>query len=217
VPLDLLLSKERAAMRLELLSMAAPRVAAPVTPGSNHLTVADEHGNVATLLHSCMSTPWSNGLFAGGVSVCAAGAHYLRVQPRPGDRISSIVAPNMLCRDGRPLLTSGSPSTGLLANVLQNIVNVVDFGIDLETSVHKPRFGGPSASDGMEAGGFLTEIESDLDPAVRDGVAARGVHFDVVNPWQYHLGSFEGIARDPDTDVLTAAPDPRRNSAAEGY
>ncbi|MEO8450796.1 MAG: gamma-glutamyltransferase, partial [Gemmatimonadota bacterium] len=133
VPLDLILSKEYARMRLDLLKMAdgaeSARPAPP--PGSNHVTVVDEPGNVATILHSVMALPWSNGLFVGGFGVAASGGHFLRVMPKPGDRASAYVAPNILFKDGKPVLASGSPSVGLIANILQNTVNILDFGIPI--------------------------------------------------------------------------------------
>lgn len=217
LPLETILSKEYARLRFELLQMGAPKEpAAAVYPGSNHLTVVDPAGNVATVLHSCMSMPWSNGLFVDGVSVAAAGAHFLRVMPKPGDRISSIVVPNMVCSNGRPLLASGSPSQSLLACVLQNVVNMVDFGIDIEESVHRPRFGGPSLSSMLMGGPPATMIEADIDPAIRDEVAKRGVPTDIVNPWNYLCGSFEAVVIDPVTGVRSGCGDPRRNTTVEG-
>ena len=85
----------------------------PPPVGSNHVTVVDGQGNAATILHSCMSLPWSNGLFVDGISICAAGAHFLRVMPKPGHRISAYVAPNIVFKNDKPILASGSPSVSL--------------------------------------------------------------------------------------------------------
>ncbi len=211
LPLETLLSKEYARIRYDLLQMDGELDdESPVPPpGSNHVTVADADGNIATVLHSCMSLPWTNGLFAGGVSVCAAGAHFLRVMPDPGDRISAYVCPNIVFRDGRPVLASGSPSVGLLANILQNTVNLLDFGLPIEEAVHRPRFGGNS----YERPGSLM-IEVDIDESVRGGAAQRGIQWHVVNPWNWHHGSFEGIHV---TEAgYRACGDPRRNAMAIG-
>lgn len=212
VPLDLIVSKEYARMRFALLQMAPERAHAyvPVPPGSNHVTVADGRGNVATILHSVMSYPWTNGLFVDGVSIAASGAHFTRVMPRPGHRASAYVAPNLLFKDGVPILASGSPSVGLIANILQNTINILDFGIPIEASVHRPRFGGWAR--GARGANY---VEADLDPKVRDEVARRGVSFEVVNPWGVHQGSFEGVYRDPATGILSACADPRRTGHAE--
>ena len=210
LPLELILSKEYARMRFELMQMDQKVDAGPAPPpaGSNHVTAVDAGGNVATILHSCMSLPWSNGLFAGGVTVVAAGAHYMRVMPGPGDRISAYVCPNIVFDGERPVLASGSPSVSLLQNILQNTTNILDFGIPIGDSVNRPRFGGGSYTS---PGKLL--IEADLDGKVRAAAAARGIAWDVVNPWNWHHGSFEGIFMDS-KGTAHACGDPRRNAMA---
>jgi gamma-glutamyltranspeptidase/glutathione hydrolase len=214
LPLETLLSKEYARMRFELLQMGAPEAGAtdgPPPVGSNHVTVVDGQGNVATILHSCMSLPWSNGLFVDGVNICAAGAHFLRVMPKPGHRISAYVAPNIVFKNDKPILASGSPSVSLLQNIFQNTVNILDFGIPIEESVHRPRFGGPSYTTPG-----ATLVEADVSESAREGAAARGIRFEIVNPWNWNHGSFEGIYIDPVTSERKACGDPRRTAQAEG-
>ncbi len=215
VPLDVILSKDYAEMRFKLLQMGKANSAAgppPPPPGSNHVTVVDAAGNVATLLHSCMSLPWSNGLFVGGVTICASGAHFLRVMPKPGHRATAYVAPNMVFNQrGTPMLASGSPSVGLLANVIQNTTNIVDFGVPIAESVVRPRFGARS----LDVPG-ATMVEADIGDEIINAVRDRGHAVDVVNPWNWHHGAFEGIHIDPDTGVRSACGDPRRCSKAEG-
>ena len=217
LPLDVILSKDYAEMRFKLLQMGranSPSQPPPPPPpaGSNHVTVVDGAGNTATILHSCMSLPWSNGLFAGGVTVCASGAHFLRIMPQPGQRATAYVAPNIVFnRQGTPMLASGSPSVGLLANIVQNTTNIIDFGIPIAESVLRPRFGGRS----LDVPGS-TMVEADVDPDVIATVRDRGHAIDVVNPWNWHHGAFEGIHIDPDTGVRSACGDPRRCSKAEG-
>jgi gamma-glutamyltranspeptidase/glutathione hydrolase len=210
LPMDILLSKEYAQMRFELMQMDQTLDAgdAPPPPGSNHVTAVDADGNVATILHSCMSYPWSNGLFAGGVTIVAAGAHFGRVMPGPGDRISAYVCPNIIFDGKRPVLASGSPSVSLLQNILQNTVNILDFGIPIADSVNRPRFGGGSYT---KPGTLLVEV--DLDVKVRDAAAKRGISWDTVNPWNWHHGSFEGIHMTTD-GTAHACGDPRRNAMA---
>ncbi len=211
VPLEVIVSKEYARNRLDLLRMTDPGEGPKSMPpaGSNHVTVADGAGNVATILHSVMALPWTNGLFVGGFGIAASGGHFLRVMPKPGHRASAYVAPNIIFKNGRPVLASGSPSVGLIANILQNTTNHLDFGISLQDSVHRPRFGGSSMS--ISGANY---VEVDVDEKVRTAVAARGVVFHPVSPWHFMNGSFEGIAFAPD-GTMTACGDPRRNSQAE--
>ena len=210
LPLELILSKDYARIRFELMQMNQTVDAGPAPPpaGSNHVTAVDADGNVSTILHSCMSLPWSNGLFAGGVTIVAAGAHYMRVMPGPGDRISAYVCPNIVFDGERPVLASGSPSVSLLQNILQNTTNILDFGIPIGESVNRPRFGGGSYTS---PGKLLVEV--DLEEKVRRSAAKRGIAWDVVNPWNWHHGSFEGIFMDSDGRAH-ACGDPRRNAMA---
>lgn len=212
VPLDFITSKEYAQMRLKLLRMAPIKDGIPApSPGSNHVTVIDGKGNAATILHSVMALPWSSGLFVHGVSVAGSGGHFLRVMPRPGDRATTYVAPNMILKDGRPVLPSGSPSVGLIPNILQNTVNILDFGVPIEQSVLRPRFGAPSLTP-SRPGNY---IEADFDEKVRNAAASKGVRFSVVSPWHFMNGSFEGIHVDANTGMMRAAADPRRSGMAE--
>ncbi len=211
LPLDLITSKQYAKMRFDLLQMGKPMESPSMPPpGSCHVTAVDAAGNVATILHSCMSLPWSNGLFAAGVTIVASGAHFFRIMPQPGQRASVYVAPNMVLKNGRPVLASGSPSVSLLQNIVQNTTNLIDFGIPIHESVNRPRFG-----NAYGAAGSYPAVEVDLDKNVRDAVMARGLPVRPVNRWNWGMGSFEGIWIDPDTGRRSACGDPRRCAMAE--
>lgn len=209
------ISKEYAAERFAALEgkPASPndRYAAagamPPPPGSNHVTVVDGDGNVATVLHSVMSMPFRTGIYVDGVYACNSGVHLGSGPVEPGGRAHARICPNMFTRDGKPVLASGSPSVSLTENIVQNSVNLLDFGLDLQTSVHKPRFGGSS----MNVPGALM-VEADLpgDPARL--LQEAGAAVDVVNPWNWLCGSFEGVLIEEDRAV--ACGDPRRTAQA---
>lgn len=215
VPAKQIVSKEYARMRFDLLQMDSPlpQAAKETSPpaGSCHVTAVDAAGNVATLLHSCMSLPWSNGLFVNGVTIVASGAHFFRVMPSPGERASAYVAPNMVLRNGKPILASGSPSGSLLQNIVQNTTNILDFGVPIQESVNRPRFGNAYTP----SGGMLLAVEAGFRADVREAARARGLGLAVVNPQNFGMGSFEGISIDPATGRRSARGDTRRCSMAE--
>jgi gamma-glutamyltranspeptidase/glutathione hydrolase len=214
VPLQLLTSKEFAAQRFELMKMSDPKaIGTPPYPGSNHVTVVDKDGSIASVLHSVMSLPWSNGLFVDGVPLWAGAVHFLDNLPKAGGRGSCYVAPTIIFKDGVPILTAGSPSFSLIQNIVQNTVNILDFGVDIETSVHTPRFGGPTRNSFVANDFGAYHCEADIDEALRNEVTERGIHFDVVNPWNFHSGSYEGVHLI--NGVAHACADPRRTGAAE--
>jgi gamma-glutamyltranspeptidase/glutathione hydrolase len=182
----------------------------PAKPGSNHLTVVDAQGNVATVLHSVMSLPWTNQLYTDGVSICGAFLHYANGVPDPGQRINARIGPNIFFKNNKPVLASGSPSVSLMENIFQNTINILDFGMLPEESVHYPRFGGSSITkpDSML-------IEQNYDPTIVAALEKLGMKFDKVRPWQWHLGSFEGVFIDPKSNIRYACGDPRRAGQAK--
>jgi gamma-glutamyltranspeptidase/glutathione hydrolase len=129
-PTEKRLSKAYAAERFsKLTGKPINLMDPPPKPGSSHLTVVDEEGNIATVLHSVMSFTWSNTLFVDGVSICGAFLHYASGVPEPGQRIFSRIGPNIFFKDGKPVLASGSPSISLMENIFQNTINILDFGL----------------------------------------------------------------------------------------
>jgi len=149
----------------------------PPPPGSNHVTVVDGAGNVATVLHSVMSMPFRTGIYVDGVYACASGVHLGSGPVEPGGRAHARICPNMFTRGGVPGLASGSPSVSLTENIVQNSVNLLDFGVDLETSVHKPRFGGSSMT---VPGALIVEADLPGNPVglLQDAGAAVEVGFE---------------------------------------
>jgi gamma-glutamyltranspeptidase/glutathione hydrolase len=217
LPMETILSKDYAAMRFELMKMRDPRGVDPARtqyPGSNHLTVVDRDGNIATVLHSVMSHAWSNGLIVDGMNLWAGGVHFFRNMPRPGDRGTCYVAPHIIFdANDKPVLAAGSPSVGLIQNCVTNALNILEFGMDIETSVHQPRIGGPTfGADSLSRNAFSLEVDCGT-PAIQEEVRKRGLEINLVNPWNYHSGSYEGV-RIAEDGIASACADPRRSGVA---
>ncbi len=185
-----------------------PAVLSP-PPGSNHVTVVDGAGNVATVLHSVMSLPFTTGVWVDGVYACASGVHLGSGPIGPGERAHARICPNIFAKDGRPVLASGSPSVSLTENIVQNSVNVLDFGIDIEESVHKPRFGGSSMNDFT-----ALMVEADMGEETFEVLRAAGANLEKVNPWNWTHGSFDGVVLHED-GTASACGDPRRTAQAK--
>lgn len=216
LPLETILSKDYAATRFELMKMHDPRPvdrARTPYPGSTHLTVVDRDGNVATMLHSLMAMPWSNGLIVDGMNLWAGGGHFFRTMPRPGDRATCYIAPHVIFGpDGRPVLAGGSPSVALIQTCITNTLNILDFGMDIETSVHQPRIGGPVYTS-LTPNSISIELDCgtlEIQAAARE----RGLNFELTGPWSVHAGSYEGVHIRED-GVSSACADPRRAGAAD--
>lgn len=213
-----LLSKGYGAQRFALLDMLAnPITAAPPSPGTIHLSVVDADHNVATLTHSHMASPWVNGLYAEGFQLAGGGSFFQRVMPQPGERATIYLAPSLVLRDGEPVVVSGSPSVSLVACVLQNLVNLLDFDMTIEQSVAEPRFG---ARPHDPARGWVpgTTIESDFPGEVLEELkgwaSANRLWLREIGPWNSMTGNFDGITIDPATGIMRSCGDPRRMGTA---
>jgi gamma-glutamyltranspeptidase/glutathione hydrolase len=59
---------------------------------------------------------------------------------QPGKRVLSTMMPTMIFKDGKPWLITGTPGgSTIIDTVLQVIVNVVDFKLNVAEATHQPR------------------------------------------------------------------------------
>jgi len=134
---------------------------------------------------------------------------------QPHKRPLSAMTPTMVLKDGRLLLVTGSPGGPTIINtVLQTIVNVLDFGMNIQEAVDAPRIHHQWLPDELqvEPVGFSPDTLSLL--------RFEGYHLKVlISPlWgNQYLGDAQAILIDPKSDVRYGASDPRRNGKAVGY
>jgi gamma-glutamyltranspeptidase/glutathione hydrolase len=182
---------------------ATARESAPPS-GTTHISVVDERGNAAALTVSTGS--------GSGVIVPGTGIHLNNMlgefdlgpeggDPRPGLRLTSMMAPSLVIKDGRPRLVVGSAgSTRLRGAILQVIVNVVHHGLPVEEAISAPRI---HVEDGH------VHCEGGSDPAELDRLESLGY---VLVRWRernLYFGGASAVEMLPDGS-LAAAGDPRR-------
>jgi gamma-glutamyltranspeptidase/glutathione hydrolase len=118
--------------------MDAARV--PAAGGTTHISVVDAHGDAASLSCSLGS--------GSGVVVPGTGIHLnnmlgeadLKGSARPGERLTSMMAPSVVLDGGRPRLVVGSAgSERLRGAILQVVANVIGRGMGVEEAVDAPR------------------------------------------------------------------------------
>lgn len=194
-----------------------PDAAAMPVPGTIHVSAVDAEGNIASLTHSHMASAWVNGLFASGFQLAGGGSFFQRGMPQPGEKAGVYLTPHALLRDGKPVLVGGSPSVSIVACCLQNVVNIVDFGMSVEESVAAPRFGARphDPSFGWRPGVLLEAGFPDtVSRPVLDWADASGLWSKAVGPWYTLTGNYEGITLDSVTGMARSCADPRRVGAA---
>lgn len=164
-PIDTLTAKDYAAKLRANISTnrATPSkeiVSAPPAPreGSNttHFSVVDGRGNAVSNTYT-LNFSYGVGLVADGTGVllnnelddftAAVGASnayglvgYEPNLPGPGKRPLSSMSPTIVLRGGKPVLVTGSPGgSRIISTVLQVIVNVLDYRMDVAAAVATPR------------------------------------------------------------------------------
>jgi gamma-glutamyltranspeptidase / glutathione hydrolase len=132
--------------------------ATPPREGSNttHFSVVDSRGNAVSNTYT-LNFSYGVGLVAEGTGVllnnelddftAAPGASnafglvgFEANLPGPGKRPLSSMSPTIVLKDGKPVLVTGSPGgSRIISTVLQVIVNVIDYGMDVAAAVAAPR------------------------------------------------------------------------------
>ena len=195
-----------------------------LTPGSpeefsggmtSHLAVADRDGNVVTI------TQTLGGGFGSAVSIGDTGiflnnmASWFDLEEDspncvgPGKRVDFVLAPTQTFRDGRFLLSIGTPGGwGILQTTPQFLMNVLDFGMNVQQAVESPVFACFT--------GRLVEMEERFPNHVRRALEDRGHEVRVIEPWSHYI-SAQAIEFDANEGVYHGGSDPRRDGVAAGW
>jgi len=213
-------AKQRASMDLERATPWTDALSAtPPREGSNttHYSVVDSLGNAVSNTYT-LNFPYGVGLVAEGTGVllnnelddftAAPGASnafglvgFEANLPGPGKRPLSSMSPTIVLKDGKPVLVTGSPGgSRIISAVLQVIVNVLDYRMDVAAAVAAPRLHHQWLPDDVR-------IERGFAEDTIAALRAKGHH--VIEP----LGqtSANSIAVTP--NGLLGAPDPRTRGA----
>ena len=163
-PVNILTSKDYAAKQRASIdpARATPWTdalsATPPREGSNttHYSVVDSRGNAVSNTYT-LNFPYGVGLIAEGTGVllnnelddftAAPGASnafglvgFEANLPGPGKRPLSSMSPTIVLKDDRPVLVTGSTGgSRIISTVLQVIVDVLDYHMDVAAAVAAPR------------------------------------------------------------------------------
>ena len=192
--------------------------------GTAHFSVTDGQGN-AVAMTGTINTPFGSGITVPGTGILLNNEMddfakapnqpnvYGLVDTRganaiaPGKRPLSSMTPTLLLKDGRLALVTGSPGgPRIITTVLLSILNVVDYGMDIQAAVAAPRFHHQWVPDTL----FVeTATAEDVVRALR----SRGHRVEIsTRTWS----SAQAIAIDPETGWHTGGTDPRSDGLALG-
>jgi gamma-glutamyltranspeptidase / glutathione hydrolase len=204
----------------ELLAAAAP---APSHEGQNttHFSVVDDDGNAVSNTYT-LNYPYGVGLVADGTGVllndelddftAALGASnafglvgFEANLPAPGKRPLSSMTPTIVLKDGKPVLVTGSPGgSRIISAVLQVVIDVLDYHMDVAAAVAVPRLHHQWMPD-------VVRVEHGFPADLLAALKAKG--HAIVEP----LGQTSANSIAVTADGLLGAPDPRtRGGEAAG-
>ncbi|MBS0242309.1 MAG: gamma-glutamyltransferase [Proteobacteria bacterium] len=249
VPMEALLSHELQAGRRALIDdkRAYPELRDPVaiagypktgaakvpferepalSPDTTYCAVIDGKGNVFSATPSDASydaelIPGTGFVVSGrGSQSFTTEGHPSEIMPGKRPRLTPNPAIAVL-EDGRAVMPFGTPGGDVQTQaMLQVLLNVSTFGMDLRTAIEAPRFASysfPSSFEPHEAYPNRLAVEGRI--AAETKAALRGLGHDVLDwpEWTRLAGTVCAVIKDTQAGVLTAAADPRRAAYAVGW
>jgi gamma-glutamyltranspeptidase / glutathione hydrolase len=126
------------------------------------------------------------------------------------------LGPAHAARDGRLAFIIGTPgSYGIPQTTAQMIINLIDFGRNIQDAIAAPRFRWKDdVGDPLPPKVLL--LEARFSSGVQRALAARGYRLEILEDWSMKVGGGQGIAFREDR-WLQGGADPRRNGYAMGW
>jgi gamma-glutamyltranspeptidase/glutathione hydrolase len=206
----------RAARDYRPLTLSGPTTGVEEHPEARgdtvYLTAADRDGNVVSLIQSIYES-FGAGIVAGetGIVLHNRGSLF-SLKPghpnllAPGKRPFHTLVPAMVLKDKRPWLSFGVMGGDMQPQGhVQVLLNVIDFGMNVQEAGEAPRFRHSAAG---------LALESAISPEARFGLDARGHRLTTAIG---AFGGFQGILIDPKSGVMMGGSDPRKDGLSIGY
>jgi len=177
-----------------------------------YLAAADGRGNVISFINSLFSD-FGSGIVTPGTGVMlhnrGLGFTLEKDHPNrlaPGKRPLHTLVPAFLMKDGEPFMAFGVMGGDNQAQAhAQIVVNVVDFGMNVQEAGDAPRV--RHLEEGLA-------VESGISPAVLKSLQQRG---NVLLDGRGAVGGYQAVMIDGKTGVLMGGSDPRKDGLALGY
>ena len=133
----------------------------------------------------------------------------------PGKRPRSTLTPSLALKDGKPFLAWGTPGGDVQDQVnLQFLVNVVDFGMDIQEAIDAPYFqilDFPSSFYPRRFSPGVMRVENRIDSAVIEKLVELGHQTNPAGDWS--IGDTTALMVDSKRGMLFGAASPRRDKS----
>lgn len=228
-PLNWLLSDDYAAQRRRLIDMnrASERIDAGVQAlragDTVYLTVADNEGNMVSLIQSNM-LEFGSGLVPDGLGFVFhnRGTSFAMQEGHanvytPGKRPFTTIIPGFVLKNKKPWLSFGVMGGAMQPQGhLQVLCNLIDFGMNVQEAGDAARFSHSGNSEPigtlMIDGGRLA-LESGISVEVRQELKRRGHRLAETD----FFGGYQAILRDSVNRIYQGASEMRKDGQAAGY
>jgi gamma-glutamyltranspeptidase/glutathione hydrolase len=192
------------------------------TGDTSYITVVDRQRNAISFtpsLHSSYGTKVVMGDL--GFFLNCRGDYFSLVPGHanalePGKRPRSTLQGTLVLKDGKPFLVTGSPGgDDQCMRTMQTLLNIVDFGMDVQQAIEAPRWSTESFPSSVFPHTMYPadlKVESRVAAAVRAELVSRGHKVTVNPPWS--MSQNAAILIDPETGSVAAGADPRTGAHA---
>jgi gamma-glutamyltranspeptidase/glutathione hydrolase len=209
---------KKAAANYPAAALAAPGSASPVDFAGRdlgdtiYMTVADEQGNVVSLIQSLFES-FGAGIVAGdtGITLHNRGSGFVLTPGHPNQigprkRPLHTLVPAMILKDGRPWVSFGVMGGDNQGQAhAQVVANLVDFGMNV-------RDAGDAARVRHMSGNLA--VESGVSPDIRRALEALGHR---VTSARGFVGGYQAILFDSKTGLMMGGSDLRKDGLAIGW
>jgi gamma-glutamyltranspeptidase/glutathione hydrolase len=189
---------------------------------TSYIAVVDQARNMISFTPSLHSAFGTKVAIAGlGFIFNCRGDYYSLVPGHanalaPGKRPRSTLQGTLVMKDGKPFMITGSPGADdQCMRTIQTLLNVVDFGMNVQQAIEAPRW----ATRSFPASPFPHTMypgdlwmESRISDAIRDDLAKRGHKVTMRPPWS--MNDSAAILVDWATGTVTGGADPRTTALA---
>lgn len=160
---------------------------------TTHLSVVDNYGNAVAVTTTLNGGYGSRTVVGGAGFLLNNEMDDFSVKPgvpnmygalgneknaiTPGKRMLSSMTPTLVLKNGKPYMVVGSPGgTTIPTSVFQTLVNVLEFNMNADDAVNKPKFHHQWLPDEIR-------IEKDFPEAVKKQLEDMGYRFTIKSAW----------------------------------
>ncbi|MEN8119572.1 MAG: gamma-glutamyltransferase [Bacteroidota bacterium] len=182
---------------------------------TTHLNVVDKDGNAVSLTQT-LGTFFGSAQTINGVLFNCAMTNFSSLKKSPNKIENnkfprSTITPTIILKDNKPYLVIGSPGgSRIISTVLQVIVNVLDYEMNVEEANRAPRFYTQRFVDYLH-------LESGIDKKVIEELKEMGHPVRVYQGADLFFGGVQMILIDQKTGKYYGSADIRRGGKAIGY